>query len=455
MLSITPLEQPLPCPNVRELDPLGPEFEAINRHVHRGEYIQAAKIAEELWGQGIHDSRTLGYYLFGVFIERGLPVLPALFACLQARLRDSWEFISPVERKERHIDTALRWFCSQVVHHMEHYKRHQDQRWVSWQTPIHKPAVDAAYRDSAQLATVIGDRMPQGRSLPALLHLKTVLEVLHNEPLPSAGFTVSAEAEQKKREEAQQKNLLEESEDSGDGDGDSSGDSSPSSESAAESHSSPLTDNATDRVDDSIKPKDSAADATATSIEAAPRDEAKPDGAKSDGKDDDDEDDDEDDDNENDDDEIVDKNSERGGPVVGAEPSGHDVKPEDPPAGGKSPAAPPGPALVSESLSLPLTPALRVLLRKIGALEELCQKKRYRAAAIIARDLNTTLAAFDPKQYLPSLIIGYFRALARYGKSLGPALKEDPPAEDFVGQALISLYETDLEGFLVLSEDLK
>mgnify|MGYP000671020849 CR=1 FL=1 len=424
MLSIAPLEQPLPCPNTRELDPLGPEFEALNRHVHRGEYIEAAKIAEELWSQGIHDSRTLGYYLFGVFIERGLPVLPALFECLQARLRDSWEFISPAERKDRHLDTALRWFCSQVVHHMEHYKRHQDQRWVSWQTPIHKPAVDAAYRDSAQLATVLGDRMPQGRSLPALLHLKTVLEVLHNEPIPSSGFTVSAEAEQKRSEEERLKNLLEAP--AGDSDSNDDFDVSAGSESVLNSPSS--------------EPKDSATDATIVSNEADPSGNAKSDDNE---------------DSDHEDDGLIDETLDRSSPVNNGEPRGRKEKPEESPAGGKSPAATPDPALVPENLSLPLTPALRVLLRKIGALEDLCQQQRYRSAAIIARDLNAALAAFDPKQYLPSLISGYFRALARHGKALGPAFKEDPPAEDLVRQALTSLYETDLDGFLALSKDLK
>lgn len=424
MLSIAPLEQPLPCPNTRELDPLGPEFEALNRHVHRGDYIEAAKIAEELWSQGIHDSRTLGYYLFGVFIERGLPVLPALFECLQARLRDSWEFISPVERKDRHLDTALRWFCSQVVHHMEHYKRHQDQRWVSWQTPIHKPAVDAAYRDSAQLATVLGDRMPQGRSLPALLHLKTVLEVLHNEPIPSSGFTVSAETEQKRSEEERLKNLLE----APMGDSESNDDFDVGAGSESVHNSSPS------------EPIDSATDATMVSNEADSSGNAESDDNE---------------DSDHEDDGLIDETPDRSSPVNNGEPQGREEKPEESPAGGKSPAATPDPALVPENLSLPLTPALRVLLRKIGALEDLCQQQRYRSAAIIARDLNAALAAFDPKQYLPSLISGYFRALARHGKALGPAFKEDPPAEDLVRQALISLYETDLDGFLALSKDLK
>jgi hypothetical protein len=186
MINTQSLEQPLQAPSPRELELLSPEYEVLSHHLARAQYVEAASVAERLWGDGVHDVRILGHFLFGAFIERGLAGLPALFDLVEITLGQSWPHLAPEERRERHADTALRWLFSQIVHHIEHHKRDRDAQWELWQSPAHKDPNDAAYRRGQALAVQLEGRLPRGRCIQALYHLQSLLHQLHIESAVSS-----------------------------------------------------------------------------------------------------------------------------------------------------------------------------------------------------------------------------------------------------------------------------
>ena len=88
--------------------------------------------------------------------------------------------------------------------------------------------------------------------------------------------------------------------------------------------------------------------------------------------------------------------------------------------------------------------ALGLLLRKLRLFERLVQHNQPRKAAVVARDVEQLLGAFDPIVFFPKLFVPYFRAMTRHGDNLGPMMADlEQPAY----KSLVQLYHADLDAF--------
>ncbi len=90
-------------------------------------------------------------------------------------------------------------------------------------------------------------------------------------------------------------------------------------------------------------------------------------------------------------------------------------------------------------------PALAALRGKLRAFEVLMARGRLDRAAVVARDIQGVLAAFDPFVYLPSLLGRYARLLSDSFSDIEPHWQEANSAR---WQVLVQLYRSDLAGFL-------
>ena len=97
-----------------------------------------------------------------------------------------------------------------------------------------------------------------------------------------------------------------------------------------------------------------------------------------------------------------------------------------------------------ESLTLPLSPALRGLLSQLDVFLKLMQGKQLTKAAILYRQIQQSIEHFAPLIFLPSLFGPYYATLAKHGPLLATALKQ--PA-DFRIDALVELCRVDLALF--------
>jgi hypothetical protein len=102
--------------------------------------------------------------------------------------------------------------------------------------------------------------------------------------------------------------------------------------------------------------------------------------------------------------------------------------------------SPPVPTeLPSESAALD---ALRV---KLAAFERLVAAQAWPVAAMVARDVEQELSAFDPVRYFPGIFAGYLRTLSEIGVELEQYMQ---PGESLEAQALERLYRADPRHFL-------
>jgi hypothetical protein len=88
--------------------------------------------------------------------------------------------------------------------------------------------------------------------------------------------------------------------------------------------------------------------------------------------------------------------------------------------------------------------ALGLLLRKLRLFEQLVEQDQPLKAAVVARDIDQLLGAFDPIVFFPRLFVPYFCAMTRHADSLGPLMAD---LEQPTYRSLVQLYHADLDAF--------
>ncbi|RKI32895.1 hypothetical protein D7Y27_35590 [Corallococcus sp. AB004] len=99
--------------------------------------------------------------------------------------------------------------------------------------------------------------------------------------------------------------------------------------------------------------------------------------------------------------------------------------------------------------SVPMSPALALLVRKLSAFEALVEKEDYSKASVIAVDVLATVERFDPRVFLPQLFSGFFNGLAQHAEAIEPMLHN---TETLSFRAMDQLYRVDLDAFLVAQQ---
>ncbi|MBN1209776.1 MAG: hypothetical protein JXB05_33310 [Myxococcaceae bacterium] len=95
--------------------------------------------------------------------------------------------------------------------------------------------------------------------------------------------------------------------------------------------------------------------------------------------------------------------------------------------------------------TLPVSPALAELMRKLAAFDTLVERQDFRRATVVAADVLALLERFDPRVYLPALFSRFFAGLSQHAEEVEPLLQG---TESLGFRALDQLYRVDLDAFL-------
>jgi hypothetical protein len=98
----------------------------------RGDHAAAAREAATLIEAGIHDIRLIGFYLFGLFVQRGIVQLPALLARVTALITDELEVLRPERRKLQVVNSAAAWLFEHVSAQLMFRAKQRDATWDAW-----------------------------------------------------------------------------------------------------------------------------------------------------------------------------------------------------------------------------------------------------------------------------------------------------------------------------------
>jgi len=424
MIDLGPLEQKLSSPPSRKLGTDDPAINEILALAEHNDFQAAAERSQKLWEQGVYDVRTLGCYLGGAFMERGLSALPAILDCLLKALTLNFEELGPDVRKQRLCDVSLRWLFTTLLAQIDFHHRAKDATWERWNEGWTQAAYKEAVERCVQLAVLLDDVIPQARCRGPLVNLQLTLDGIvrpSNEtagwrskmasatvvpaPLPPPDEAPSSGSDAFGGSSSSDAALL-----SAEDAADESSQASGSSESAADA----------DPAEGEAAPSEGSG-AAEDELEAGAEDDARDSAeAAADGA-----------------------RSKNGTPPESASAASSDGSQSQGRKSVRLELPPPGPT--GESISVPLSPALRALMRELAAFSELAQAGQLKKAAILYRRIEQQIARFDPRFYLPSLFGSFYVQLARHGSRLKAQL--DKP-EDLSSAALVELSRVDLELFL-------
>jgi hypothetical protein len=342
MIDIELLESPLNASERRELGEMDVELDRIISLAERSQHIAAAEQAEKLFRERVYDVRILGFYLFGAFLQQGIPLLPRILSAAEVALTINLGKLGPEMNKLRHLDNALRWLLVSLIGQLRFEQRRQSEAWKQrlqqWEQSPQTLILQRIYSMAGLLESDFKNFTSKGH----LLSLQTFLQTL-----PKGNLTASAATSP----EGLQSPLKMPS--------------NTSQESLAME-----VETSTEELDDGS--------------EAAPRIPAK-------------------------------------------------AVPESPPAGIKL-------------LELPLLPPMQTLLRKLQVFNHLAQVGKFRQATIVYKDLRQMIEHFDPRIYLPSLFLDFVDNTLTHAEELSQEMAKE---EDFMGRALVELYQIDLDRFLL------
>ncbi|MBC2694039.1 MAG: hypothetical protein HF982_01910 [Desulfobacteraceae bacterium] len=88
---------------------------------------------------------------------------------------------------------------------------------------------------------------------------------------------------------------------------------------------------------------------------------------------------------------------------------------------------------------------LKLLIRKLQAFDYLISKKNFSSAALIADDINSIIANFDPKVYFPKL---FTRFSFQFAANINELFAFEEHKNSVEWQAMQELYKVDLESFV-------
>jgi hypothetical protein len=100
----------------------------------------------------------------------------------------------------------------------------------------------------------------------------------------------------------------------------------------------------------------------------------------------------------------------------------------------------------STAPSIPASPALELLMRKLQAFDSLVQDRDFIKASVVATDVLALVERFDPRIYLPNLFTLFFTHLSTHAEELEPLLQS---TETLSFRALNQLYQVNLKAFLL------
>lgn len=182
------LLQPLPARDAAspDLDPTDTRFTAMLDLVTRGDYVTAARRAEQALHEGLHDVRVLGYYLYGYFIEKGPTSLPQIYRMLAQILGPSSEAMGPRDKRDVHIENTLQWLFTSMLRNVEHHSRSQDDTWKLWMDNATRPAIDAALEFTSTLQPLVVQNSAKSRAALRFQSLDAWLRGLERPAPPPA-----------------------------------------------------------------------------------------------------------------------------------------------------------------------------------------------------------------------------------------------------------------------------
>jgi hypothetical protein len=138
------------------LETIDPRFTDIATLMQGGNYVEAAAKSEAILVEKNYDVRIIGYFLYGHFIEQGLPAFADVYLCLTDLLQDNIDALGPVKNREKHIQTILNWLMKQIIKTLQYEEEKNSVSYRKWISGVSSDQVQETLDASNKLRRVLG-----------------------------------------------------------------------------------------------------------------------------------------------------------------------------------------------------------------------------------------------------------------------------------------------------------
>lgn len=109
-----------------------PRFLHITDLAQGGKFTEVANAVEKLLAEDAYEVRLLGYYLYAVFHEEGLPRLPQVLETLAGLIRSMAESLPATDKRLKLLNKSVTWFTQQLLDALRYHQAKKDGRWTGW-----------------------------------------------------------------------------------------------------------------------------------------------------------------------------------------------------------------------------------------------------------------------------------------------------------------------------------
>ncbi|MDD9945989.1 MAG: type VI secretion system protein IglI family protein [Myxococcales bacterium] len=145
------LRQPLNVADSPGMDGDDPRFAHICDLAEHARFNEAAAEVQRLLDQNVYDIRTLVYYFYQTFEERGARALGEILECMHLLLESNWNAFGPAVRRERYVDRSLSWLFEKLCDALEYHEQKATTTWVRIMDGLEPEDVTSAMDQAQQL----------------------------------------------------------------------------------------------------------------------------------------------------------------------------------------------------------------------------------------------------------------------------------------------------------------
>jgi len=146
----------------QRLEAHDPRFQQITELAQGSKYTEAADAVEGLLVENLYEVRLLGYYLFAVLHEEGLPRLAAILEALAELIRRNWEGLPARDKRAVLLNKSVTWLFQTLLDTLNYHQSKKDERWQGWWKASTEAQVTAAIGKVQELLELLPE--PRYRS---------------------------------------------------------------------------------------------------------------------------------------------------------------------------------------------------------------------------------------------------------------------------------------------------
>lgn len=114
------------------LETTDPRLADIISLAQNGDYQGSAAQAQAVFEEDIFDIRIVGFFLYGIYLERDIGALYDIFQTLIGLFQENWEAVGPVKKREKHAQTGINWLIKQLSKVLQYEQDKESDNWNRW-----------------------------------------------------------------------------------------------------------------------------------------------------------------------------------------------------------------------------------------------------------------------------------------------------------------------------------